>query len=334
MRYPDELWWDQISSPLNLKKWTADTLMSGKTVWLSGHLPWPDTFLYQTKDLISQGNSQLALEYREMDSLEGTSPAELVFQLVPSAKSRYMPGQDLSEYIASTGILDTTILWLAGVDEARHGQWLALSSGLAKHNSGFRVVCQGNCGNKRYRNVELLQADTFSSEFERILFAMMLSGGMGYSTDIQMYCSYLAVELAGEQVEQLPILLRDTNQLICHPELCLEDAGLPRNEILQRSLHSVQLKVLQPKLEDRQEKLVDRLAAQLTRLLPFKDDFGNVCNDLYSIELRHLVYFHHQHAFRISDQEDQLLKQLHEMRNLIAHRKVVPGEDVFSLLNN
>lgn len=330
MRFPDELWWEQISRPQQLKEKVVDVLLRGKSVWISGHLPWKDTFQDQIKTRLSEMDSRLRLLFYNVEDLAEESPADLIFRIMPGAKTRYMPGRSLSDYIVSNKILETTIIWISGLDETRNGAWFEFSSGLAKAGSGLRVVCHGNCGKKRYQNVITLYTEEYMSQFERILFAMLLSGTENGSTDLQMYFSYLSAELAGESVENIPLLLSDTQKLALNPWAFLEEKELTAAGDIKRIVHDVQMKVLQPKLEDRREKLVDALTDKLEALLPFKDDYGNDCTELYDIELRHMIFY--QGHLQLTPQQKKELDQLYNIRNMAAHRKIISGKDIMVLL--
>ena len=331
--FPEELWWDQVPGAVRLRSTLQGVLLQeGKTAWLEGGLPWDADFRSRISDDVSGKDSRLLFTVYSGEELRGRSPEDLVFQLNPNAQVRYMPGQSLSKYVQTNGLLKTHIIWLYDLKGDEHAAWFEFSRQLAAAKAGLRVVCQGDIGKKRSQNVSMLYQQDFFSEFDRILFAMLLASGKEAPVDLRTYYSYLAAGLAEERVELIPQLLQSPYQLTTDPAGTAEALGLDSQNI-NKIVHGVQLKVLLPKLEDRQEALVDDLSESLLKLLPFEDNFGNIYDDLYSIELRNMYHYRNSGELRMTQEQSYQLQRLYEARNLIAHRKVVPGADVVKLLS-
>ncbi len=331
--FDEDIWWEQIHGARQFRWDLQDQLLSrGKGVWLTGEVPWTQTLYCQVKDYLSEMDSQLHITFRSAEELRGMSPDNLIFGLNPEARSRYMPGKSLAEYIRGNQLLETHIIWIYDLDQQKDRVWPAFSSELAKLKTGLRVVCQGNMGTKRYQNVKMLSTKDYFTSFDRILFAMQLAAKSNTSADLQMYYSYLAVGIAGENLEYIPQLLQSPRRMVLDPGGLAEELGIPAPD-LNRVIHRVQVKVLQPKLEDRREVLVDELSDGLTKLLPFKDEYGKEFRDLYSIELRNIYHFRNQGQLKMTPQQSDRLQQLYELRNDVAHRRLVPGEEVIALLS-
>lgn len=331
--FPEELWWDQVPGAMRLRSTLQEVLLQeGKTAWLESGFPWDTDFRNRISDDICGKDSRFLFTVYSGEELSGRSPEDLVFQLNPDAKVRYMPGQSLSKYVQTNGLLKTHIVWLYNLKADEHTSWFEFSRQLAGAKAGLRVICQGDIGKKRSQNVSMLYQQDFFSEFDRILFAMLLASNKEAPVDLRTYYSYLAAGLAEEQVELIPLLLQSPHQLTTDPAGTAEALGLDTQKI-NKIVHAVQLKVLLPKLEDRQEALVDDLSQSLLELLPFEDNFGNKYDDLYSIELRNMYHYRNSGELRMTQEQSHQLQRLYDARNLIAHRKVVPGVDVIKLLN-
>lgn len=331
MMYPDEIWWDQVPGAVRLKEALEEDLCAGRCFWLQGELPWPDEFRSQLKNCLGETDSRISIEFFTAGELEGRQPQELIFQLQPGAEDEYLPSKPLHRFLAEGHVLEHTILWLDGVDSRAHAPWFELSRELARQKEGgLRIICRGDVGKEQFQKVRRYAADQFVTEFDQLLYAMLLSGEKPGSRELKTYYSYLAVGLAGDNVEDIPLLLRDPLALVRAPEACLEEAGLPPVQNLKQIVHEVQMKVLQPRLEGLQEALVDEISRELERLLPFKDDYDKTCSELYDIELRHLIYFRNE--LNLSEANKKLLDKLYTQRNLLAHRHIVEGGAVIDIL--
>lgn len=329
---PEELWWGQVPGALRLKQAVQDAvLQEGRSVWIGGPVPWTGILCQAVEDYVSERDSRLRFTAHSGEELRGLSPEQLIFRMNPEAELRYMPGRPLAEYIQANQLLKTHVIWLCGLNQAEHEKWFAFSRDLAKLKTGLRVICQGETGNKRYQNVAMLYAKDYFSEFDRVLFAMLLAAKSGSSVDMRTYCSYLAAALAGDQAERIPDLLESPARLAADPEGTAAAAGIETGN-WNKLVHSVQLKILLPALEDRQELLVDQLSGELKRLLPFTDEYGRVFQDLYSIELRNLYHLRNTKQLKMTPQQSDCLQRLYELRNLLAHRQVAPGEEVIRLI--
>lgn len=329
---PEEIWWERIPGAVRLRQKMQDILLQdGRGVWLEGGAPWPGTFRDMIKDYMSNRDSRLCFTFLGQEELGSLNPERLIFQMNPAARMRYMPGQPLAKYIQANKLLETHIIWLQGLEAERDKQWFAFSRELAGTRAGLRVICQGEIGGKRYPNVNMLYHKDFFSEFDRILFAMMLAAGTGLPENLQIYCSYMAAGLAGGDAERIPPLVQAKKNLALDPAGTAAALGIEGRDV-GRVLHSVQLKILLPQLEDRQEALMDELERGLRAMLPFEDDYGNWHNDLYSIELRHMYHFMTSGRLKMYPEQEERLRRLYALRNMIAHRKIVLGEEVVRAL--
>lgn len=327
-----ELWWSQIHGPRQLKNEIENVLLTpGRGLWIYGSIPWPETLYRLVKNELSEKDSQICLTYLDANSKEfqQLKPADMISQLNSDALSRCMPGKPLAEFVRDNRILETHILWISNLDIAQHEDWLSLSRELAQLKTGFQIICQGQLSRRKYTNLALLQAKDYSTQFDHILFAMQLAAEFGVSSDMQMYYTYLAVGIADGWAENIPTLMKSPDALTRDPatytaELGFDQAGL------EQILHKVQVKALLPILEERQEHLVDELSDVIK--LPFYDEYGRKFQELYEVELRNMHFFYQNKKLPMSPTQVKQLEQLYKLRNMVAHRQIVPGEMVMDFL--
>lgn len=329
---PHELWWSQVHGPQRLKTEVKKLLLTpGKGLWINGGIPWPETLYQLVKNELSEKDSQICLSFFDADTeaFRQLAPAKLISQLNPDALSRCMPGKPIAEFIRDNGVLETHILWISNLDTAQHEEWLALSRELARLKTGFQIVCQGTLGRGKYANLVLLQAKDYSTQFDLTLFAMQLAAEFSISSDMQMYDSVLATGIASGWAENIPALMKSPDALARDPISRAARLGFGQDG-LEQILHRVQVKALLPVLEDRQERLVDELSGVIK--LPFQDEYGRNIQELYEVELRHMRYLFRNGELPMSPAQEKRLLQLYELRNKVAHRQIVPGDEVMKFL--
>lgn len=331
---PRELWWNQIHRPRHLKTEIEKVLLTpGKGLWINGEIPWPETLYQMVKNELSEKDSQICLSFYDAASADfrQLDPTRLISQLNPDALSRCMPGKPMAEFIRDNGVLETHILWISNldVDAAQHEEWLALSRELARLKTGFQIVCQGALGRGKHANLVQLQAKEYSTQFDLTLFAMQLAAEFSVSSDMQMYDSVLATGIASGWAENIPALMESPDALVQNPIGHAAELGFSQDG-LEQVLHKVQVKALLPVLEDRQERLVDELSGVIR--LPFQDEYGRNFRELYEVELRNMYYLYRNGDLPMSLAQEKRLLQLYELRNKVAHRQIVPGDEVMEFL--
>lgn len=327
-----ELWWSQIHGPQQLKNEIENVLLTpGKGLWISGKIPWPETLYRLVKNELSEKDSQICLSFLDANTkdFQQLKPADLISQLNPDALSHCMPGKPMAEFIRDNSILETHILWISNLDIAQHETWFSFSRELARLKTGFQIICQGQLGRGKYPNLVLLQAKDYSTQFDHILFAMQLAAEFGVSSDMQMYYTYLAVGIADGWVEKIPTLMKCPDALARDPAAYIADLGFDQTG-LEQILHKVQVKALLPILEDRQERLVDELSDSIE--LPFYDEYERKFQELYEVELRNMYYLYRNKRLPMNLTQAKNLEQLYNLRNMVAHRQIVPGEAVVDFL--
>lgn len=99
-------------------------------------------------------------------------------------------------------------------------------------------------------------------------------------------------------------------------------------EYIRGAIRNAQTLAILPRAEEMRCKLVDKLCVDVGKLLPFSDDFGNTIMEPDEVELGHLVYFYNNGELFLEDNDRRDLFSFYNIRNDVAHRKLVEGQRV------
>lgn len=320
--------WICSPGPQRMLADAVDVLTGKGTVWFSDELPWREEFRRSVKDMLSTADSRLNIEFVDAPSPE-TDPMELVFDLDSSAQDMFLPAYDPARFIKDNKVLENTVLWIYGLQSETCAKWLEFGRNLAKLGVSLKIVCEGVPSCSSAKNVKVITVRDYVSEFDLLLYAMMLCQNDRNASELKMYSARLAVSLSEGRPETLCGLISDVDRLINDPEktaldICIDSSA----EDMRSAVRNAQIMSVLPKTEERRAALVDALKDRLEPLMPFDDDFDNTISVLDEIELRHIVYFLKINEIELNDAEYEELMLLYSIRNNISHRKIVPGSDV------
>ena len=317
--------WICSPGPQRMLAEAVDALTGKATVWFCEELPWREEFRRSVKDVLGTADSRLNIEFVDAGSTD-KEPIEVVFDFDGSAQDLFLPAYDLARFIKDNKVLENTVLWIFGMQPETCSSWLEFSRELARLGASLKIVCEGVPSCSSAKNVKVISTGSFISEFDLLLYAMMLCQNDKNASELKMYAARLAVNLSAGRPKTLSELIFDVDRLIDNPEKTARDiCVVSSDEDIRSAVRNAQMMSILPKTEERRAVLVGDLKDRLEPLLPFDDDFDNKITVLDEIELRHIVYFRNMHEIYLNDAENEELKLLYGVRNDISHRKIVPG---------
>ena len=331
----DQLWWEQVHGPAALRRTLARAIRDRGVVFFhhSAPLPWPETFRALVLEEAERRCGSLRFLPPEDRCGQPLSEGEFLSRFAPGGGRGFLSTASLPAFLDRQGALDGQLLWLCGLPEADQAAWAGRLGELAALPAAGRcaVVLEltGKC--IRHKKVRTVSADEELRPFDATQFCVMAAGRSDGASELIDYLSALCVELTGPDPERLPRLLSARSALLEDPVSALADLlGLEEQEAV-RHVRRAQLKLLLPLLEDLRIALLEALAGACAPLLPYRDEFGNLCASVYDLELRHLVHFRNSGRMDIPPELWGDVRLAHEARNLLMHQ-MRPLE--FSLLRH
>lgn len=326
--------WINTPGPQRLLSDTVETLMGKGTIWFPEGLPWAAEFRQSVKDTLSVEVSDMNIEFVDIEALD-IQPIDLIFSFDPLAQDKYLPAFDPAWFIKDNRILANTVLWLYGLNTENSQRWIDISRSLAKAGALLKIVCEGCFMSMPAKNIKSVLVNEYVSDFDVLLYAMTACQNNSHNADVKLYASRLAVNLSSGKPESICMLLSEFEKLVLEPDQwALTVLEAAPSDMIKNSIRNAQIMSLLPKTEEKRAILVDLLQDRLGVLLPFDDDFGNKISELDEIELRHIAYFRNSNMLSLSSFESSMLDFVHRVRNDLAHRKIVAGEDAISILEH
>ncbi len=319
--------WISTPGPAKLCQDISNAITGKSTVWIPGILPWAEEFRETVVDTVSTEDSSINIELLDFETIgTAVTPVELIFELNPSAKQGYLPAMDFSRYVINQHVLERTVLWIYNIDGENKKQWIDLSRSLARLAAGLKIICEGAFHADPAKGVSIISVENCITKFDLLLYAMTMGQKNNSNFVLTMYACQLAVNLAEDAPEKIAELLAKFDRLIDEPEEYAAEV-LPDKpgEAIKGAIRNAQTLAILPKAEEKRCELVDQLKDGLLSLLPFSDDFGNNITEPDEVELRHIVYYYNNNQLLLSDEEQAVLFMFYNVRNDVAHRKLIEG---------
>ncbi len=130
----------------------------------------------------------------------------------------------------------------------------------------------------------------------------------------------------------MELLQKQGEALLEDPAAGAACLGLDAAEI-NRRIRRAQLLLLLPIIEDIRIYSLTQLYPQCKALLPRRDDYGKRLNEVYEMELRHIIHHANQGDITMSKQQDAEVYAAYTVRNALMHQMApLPFEDIRQIL--
>lgn len=338
---PGFIWWNQIGSSLRFLAQVADQMRDhvSTVLQLPGQMPWREVF-YEAVDARRAGFCA-SRSLRRLSWEPGMDPGELVLEELCSSAvwAGYWPGESVGAYLAALEdlVLNDYYVWVTGIHEKQDLlRWA-------------RFVCDydHHCGGRQARAVFLLEYDgpeTGSIGLDTLrcrveahdcrVFCLELAAALENSS-LRTYQAELALAIGGADPTGCARLIETGEALLMDPvgtALEVMGGGPGREAALVSCVWRASIVLLFPVLEKFRMDFIETNYPRLLHQMPVTGCNGQVIRDPRELELGPL---HHIAVHRLRDlgwEQMEDIRLCHRVRNLLAHNKPVPYEDVCRLL--
>lgn len=340
------IWWSRIGNSLRLLTKVTNNLQDGRSAVLQvpRNLPWRQEF-YEAVDLRRSGFSGerrlMRLEWEE-----NADPGEFILDELCSKRVRadYWPGQTYAAYLGSRDdiLLNDYYVWITGVhrkgDIARWAEFISRYDHAA-HRFGNRAVYI-----VEYDGVSAdlsgLEKIVYTVEnYDCRVFSLEAAAELG-NAELRSYQAELALSICGNDPELCYALLLSGPKLLHNPtqttaevlsDSCSSE-GIPfeplEEQYVQSAAWEATIVLLFPVLERYRMRFIARNKSELARHLPISNSNGDQVTDPCDLEIGALYYIVSSAGTAFAPAEVDAIKLCRKVRNLLAHNKVVPLEDV------
>lgn len=339
------IWWGQIGNSLRILTRVTNNLRYCRSAVLQvpRSLPWTQDF-YDAVDVrrlaFSAERRLLRLQWEE-----GADPGEFVLEELCSApvRAEYWPGQTYGEYLGSLEdiALNDYYVWITGVrskaDLVRWTEFIAQYDRAARRLSSYAVFIIEYTG-PTLEQSPVEQIIYTVENYDCRVFCLELAAACN-NTDMHNYQAELALSLGSDDPELCSALIELGGGLLDEPiratERVLQMRGLaqrPEQEIVSAAWKAA-IVLLFPVLEQYRMRFVVNNKDLLARNLPITNSNGDRVTDPFDLELGSLCYITGTGSKEFKPGEVEHLRLCRKVRNLLAHNKVVPYEDVRRIMS-
>lgn len=341
---PGAIWWGQIGNSLRLLTKVTNNLRDCRSAVLRvpRNFPWRQDF-YEAIDV---RRSTFSGERRLMRLVwkDGVDPGEFVLDELCSNKVRadYWPGQTYAEYLGSKSelLMNDYYVWVIGihnkVDLSKWAEFVAQYHHVAKQLDTSAVfILEYDGANEDVSGVEKI---VYTVENYDCRVFCLESAVARNNTDMHTYQAELALSLGDDDPELCSTLIELGEKLLNDPVKAttgvldlLGFVGRTEQAIVSAAWKA-SIVLLFPVLEQFRMNFVTKHRAELKKHLPISNSNGDRVNDPFDLEVGSLCYIVTSAGKVFQPEEVETLKLCRKVRNLLAHNKVVPYEDVRKIM--
>ncbi|GBU22512.1 hypothetical protein R80B4_02421 [Fibrobacteres bacterium R8-0-B4] len=354
---PDAAWWDYVTGPARLVAEVASLLHTGKSVFLSAHIPFCGTFFGRVASAFRAMDN--ALLFDDVIDTEGDPGTHLLERF--NVRVTYRSHDTSAECLKRSGVLKNRLLPVIA-DREKADSWVEFirsykSSTL--RDGLFLLTTEDGVSATSVKQLRVLDYHKFVSEYDSLLFAGLISDKSALSIGERRYISALSVSLFGKNAEGIADFIDKYKIDICPFDVLPQ--GAFSSEESTYKLWNAQVQELFPLIMRETREIID------TWRIPIDDAFKSIReerdypNSPFSqgllntykepidspdeLELATIIFLmrnkrRNKNGYETpefllyipSDPARERIKLLYEMRNNIAHGKVCPESDVVRLL--
>lgn len=346
---PGVIWWNQLGNSLRLTEQITDTLRDCRSAVLrvTGDIPWRQDF-YEAVDLHRASFSGSRRLIR-LDWEDGSEPGEFVLEELCTSRIRaeYWPGQSHAEYLGSKNdiLLNEYYVWVTGIhtktDISKWATFIDQYERTAKDPDNRAVFLLEYDGTDTDLS-EVVQIQYAVESYDCRVFCLEAASALSNTND-RDYQAELALcigagnpELCFALLESGFVLLNapvQTARKVISEEISSDGRDFP--EMTDQQISSAAWKAAVvlyfPLLEQYRLDFIGRNEGELRRHLPIINSNGDKVTDPYDLELGPLCYITTNHEKAFPGENLVQLGLCRKVRNLLAHNKPLPYEDILKL---
>lgn len=346
---PGNIWWGQLGSALRLLGQVTGALEQQHSfvLQMSGPLPWRQSFYEAVEFRRASFGNQRRLVRKTWKA--GADPGEFVLEefCPEQVRADYWPGQSCGAYLGSRDdiTLCSYYVWITGLD--RPSDLSAWAAFLADYTRSASIPRPAAVFVLEYDGpqVELTGMKVIHSTVEHYdcrVFSLEAAGALA-NTEMRTYQAELALRLSQGNPELCYALLERGIDLLRDPAGTAAEVsclGSTSDGISFPSIAPVQadsaaweaaLVLLFPLIERFRMELIKKREQELRCHLPIRNSNGDVVRDPRDLEIGPLSYIVTGLSREFSPEEVEAVKLCRKVRNLLAHNRMVPYEDVEKL---
>jgi hypothetical protein len=338
---PSHVWWNGTAISRRFLGRIFDALAASEAnerrhlvIGIDG-CPWPDIMREQVRSFMEH-ERQMFTRNINIDEI-GIKPLDQYFlesqvDRKIAVAFREGDGVSLTEYLRGNGVFLGKLFWIAGVTEPHLAAWLPFLKQYHPKNSNDGIFVLEYSGGPEGlteisfpKTVVLVKMAQNASLYDRLSFAMTLAADRGEPETWKHCLARLVVYFYENNIEMLSDVLLNSNGI----DGLLNTLKYNDESRFVKAQWKAQLEILFPLIENLREKLVEKYYNAINEALVRNDElfFGRRITDPLDAELGLIFYLANKRDHKgdkylyLPYADYSMLADIHEYRNLLAHRK-------------
>lgn len=330
-----KLWWTQAHGPSAFLDDFCQTAARGGCFLLrrSSALPWPRSFQTEVYRRIQMIQGHFRLE-EPIDIPDSGAEQWFVDRFLPEHTSNFLSTTRLPDFLAETRGLTCRLLWLRAQTPQQTKQWLELLAPFAAKPEAMDtiVVLEGDGQAPKRFKIKTFDADGAFTPFDVVQLCTVAANAAQCRELFKPYLTHLLSQLCGRDPYRVELLQAQGETLLEDPVAGATCLGLDIADIAQR-IRRAQLLLLLPIIEDIRIYSLTQLYPQCQLLLPMRDDYGNELDEVYEMELRHIVHSANRGDITMSQHQRTEVETAYNIRNALMHHMApLPFDEIKQIL--
>ena len=330
MMEPRELWWGQVPAPVSQFNQIAYDLREGHSLVLdAGRMFWVDLMCEYLRQVVTEIDNAMPFERIDASSCPPDMlPDAFLFSCI-GEEDRY--GTQLLRTMMLRN--KPACLWVTGIPPAQYEAWIQMTAELMQEPSRMLLILDIPEHVRVPQCERLASMGVWHSRFDVYYFALMQLSGMATDERRLEYAATLATELSGLDPVRCTQLCSVAEQLMQNPIHVADKLGCDVNSM--QAVLRAQMRSFMPLVELCRMTLIDLLRHQLENALPFRSDMGQTigANEVDRVELTHMIQMSNRGRIKLHSDLYGQIYNLREIRNQMAHLKMLSNSDINMLLS-
>ncbi len=342
-----EIWWGRIGNSLKLLDNVTRHLRDEQSVVLCVPelFPWRDVFYSGVDERRASFSGERHL--KRLAWKTGEEPGRFVLEkLCPeTVKVNYWPGMSYAQYLAEQRqlLLNDYFVWVTGVHvKAELSKWESFITQYSQYASeGAVFVLEYDGTPPEQGSVERIEYKIESYDCQ--VFCLEAAAALE-NTALLSYQAQLAQSIGGSDPELCAALLAAGETLLRDPGSATSRVVVTKRRTdgsrfppveEQQTLSAAwkaAIVLLFPMLERFRADFVEKHNEELTMFLPITNSYGEQVTDVCELEIGQLYFITRQNPGKFTSREQEEIFLCRRVRNLLAHVRAVPYEEVVSLV--
>lgn len=318
MKYNGALWWDNLYGPSSLINEIQKEVNNKKNVIISceHEIPWIDYFFSQ----IIQADYNFMVDVYELD-IDEISDDETILKKILKLNGigyQYKGDKNSIKYLNEIDSEYMKLYYIKNLPSSREDELVNLMKNM-QSNSKVLIIANYSSVPSQGGLLKVKKYNDYISVYDKIRFLKLVI----QKSNLSIYMNEYIAELVGRMENSLVKAIEVVENYSLDETYNFEEIEDSKKKLVWES----QLLVFFPLLEKKRNEFVYRHYDKIKLHLPMKDTFSNVYETPEELEIGHIMRLIKNNQINISNDEKDQFEMLYDIRNKLAHQKIVK-EDV------